>query len=78
VELRERERHVVSAKAASMASEGLRVLALAYGSQKNALTLAGLVGMSDPPRYTQETETGGHRKESQLREEKMCRQGQAG
>lgn len=44
---------MVSAKAASMASEGLRVLALAYGSQKNALTLAGLVGMSDPPRYQQ-------------------------
>lgn len=50
VELKERERHVVASKAQAMASSGLRVLALAYGTQKNALTLAGLVGMSDPPR----------------------------
>jgi len=33
-----------------MASNGLRVLAMAYGSQLKDLTFAGLVGMEDPPR----------------------------
>jgi len=33
-----------------MASGGLRVLAMAYGSQLKDLTFAGLVGMEDPPR----------------------------
>jgi len=48
--LREKERVQVSEKALSMARQGLRVLAVAWGPQKDALTLGGLVGMLDPPR----------------------------
>lgn len=33
-----------------MASSGLRVLAMAYGSSLESLTFAGVVGMEDPPR----------------------------
>ena len=33
-----------------MASNGLRVLAMAYGPTMNDLTFAGLIGMEDPPR----------------------------
>eukprot|EP00814_Leptocylindrus_danicus_P000353 CAMPEP_0116013088 /NCGR_PEP_ID=MMETSP0321-20121206/5518_1 /TAXON_ID=163516 /ORGANISM="Leptocylindrus danicus var. danicus, Strain B650" /LENGTH=1036 /DNA_ID=CAMNT_0003482571 /DNA_START=413 /DNA_END=3523 /DNA_ORIENTATION=+ len=33
-----------------MASDGLRVLAMAYGTSLDALTFAGLIGMEDPPR----------------------------
>ena len=33
-----------------MASNGLRVLAMAYGPQNDTLTFAGIVGMHDPPR----------------------------
>jgi P-type Ca2+ transporter type 2C len=41
---------MIMRQAVDLARKGLRVLALAYGSQKNALTFAGLVGMADPPR----------------------------
>ena len=48
--LRESDRALIAATALSMAREGLRVLAVAWGAQKNALTFGGLVGMLDPPR----------------------------
>lgn len=50
VPLKEKDRTLVAHKALSMAREGLRVLAVAWGAQKNALTFGGLVGMLDPPR----------------------------
>ena len=48
--LRDKDRALVAHKAQAMAREGLRVLAIAWGAQKNALTFGGLVGMLDPPR----------------------------
>ena len=48
--LTDAQRVRVREAANAMARRGLRVLALAYGTQANALTLVGLVGMSDPPR----------------------------
>ena len=44
------QRHRVIEAARTMANSGLRVLALAHGTQMNSLTLDGIVGMSDPPR----------------------------
>lgn len=44
------QRHRVIEAARAMANSGLRVLALAHGTQMNSLTLDGIVGMSDPPR----------------------------
>jgi len=50
VVLSDMERHRVIEAARTMANSGLRVLALAHGTQMNSLTLDGIVGMSDPPR----------------------------
>ncbi|KWU46938.1 calcium-transporting P [Rhodotorula sp. JG-1b] len=41
---------LVASKAVELASLGLRVVAMAYGSDPNALTFAGFQGMMDPPR----------------------------
>lgn len=44
-------RERIFAEASMMASQGLRVLALAQGTQLNALTFVGMVGIEDPPRH---------------------------
>ena len=41
---------LVASKAVELASLGLRVVAMAYGPDPNALTFAGFQGMMDPPR----------------------------
>ncbi|TPX51507.1 hypothetical protein SeMB42_g01089 [Synchytrium endobioticum] len=43
-------RQIISIAATSLSSEGLRVIACAFGLQEGELTFAGLVGMQDPPR----------------------------
>jgi Ca2+-transporting ATPase len=50
VPLKDSDRALVGAAALRMAREGLRVLAVAWGAQKNAFVFGGLVGMLDPPR----------------------------
>jgi Ca2+-transporting ATPase len=40
----------ITMKAAAMARQGLRILAIAKGPQLEKLTFLGLVGISDPPR----------------------------
>lgn len=41
---------LISSKAVELASMGLRVVAMAYGSEPDALVFAGFQGMMDPPR----------------------------
>lgn len=50
VPLDEEGKALVLAQARQMASSGLRVLAMAYGTSVEELTFAGIVGMEDPPR----------------------------
>jgi len=49
-ELKEEDRMLVVQKAANMARQGLRVLAVAWGVDREKLTFGGLIGMLDPPR----------------------------
>jgi Ca2+-transporting ATPase len=48
--LSEKDRNRVLVQSRRMASGGLRVLAMAYGTDLENLTFAGIVGMEDPPR----------------------------
>jgi len=48
--LTDKGRKRVLSQSRRMASSGLRVLAMAYGTNLDNLTFAGLVGMEDPPR----------------------------
>ena len=50
VDFQDNERQQALSAARIMSSEGLRVLALAYGISMDRLVFAGLVGMEDPPR----------------------------
>ena len=48
--LNDSDRQRALSHARMMANDGLRVLAMAYGTSLDALTFAGLIGMEDPPR----------------------------
>jgi len=50
VELLDYDLEEVLAQATAMAAQGLRVLAVAFGTSLSKLTYAGLLGMEDPPR----------------------------
>lgn len=48
--MKEDERKHILMQSRKMASSGLRVLAMAYGTGLDKLILAGIIGMDDPPR----------------------------